>query len=116
MAEQIDLSQYEHNSPEYIHLLAEMERRAYADRAHFMGDSDFVDVPIEKLTNKKYIIDRYQSIDPEKATPSNEISHGIFARAESEETTHFSIVDKEGNAVSITTTLNGAYGLSLIHI
>ena len=110
MAEQVDLSHYEHNSPEYIHLLAEMERRAYADRAHFMGDADFVDVPIEKLTNRKYIIDRYQSIDPEKATPSKDISHGVFEIIESEETTHFSIVDKKGNAVSITTTLNGAYG------
>ena len=108
MSEQVDFSQFEHNSVEYIHLLTEMERRAYADRAKYMGDHDYVKVPIKKLTNRKYILERFKTINKQKASISKEISHGEFQ--ESEETTHFSIVDKQGNAVSITTTLNGAYG------
>jgi len=98
------------NSPDYIHLLTEIERRAYADRSEHLGDSDFWDVPIKMLLSKSYAETRVKSIDLEKTTKSNEIKHGENAFKESEETTHYSIVDKHGNAVSVTTTINSGYG------
>jgi len=98
------------NSPDYIHLLTEIERRAYADRSEHLGDSDFWDVPIQMLLSKSYTENRVKSIDLEKATKSNKIKHGEKAIRESEETTHYSIVDKDGNAVSVTTTINSGYG------
>ena len=98
------------NSPDYIHLLTEIERRAYADRSEHLGDSDFWDVPIKMLLSKSYAETRVKSIDLEKTTKSNEIKHGESAFKESEETTHYSIVDKHGNAVSVTTTINSGYG------
>ncbi len=104
-----DLSQYEFHSPEAIHLIAEAERRAYADRTEHLGDSDFYDVPLEELLDKDYIKSRGTDIDLNKASKSSEIFAGE-PRKESEETTHFSIVDKDGNAVSITTTINSGYG------
>jgi len=92
-----------------VHLMAEAERRAYADRAAFMGDADFVKVPVKKLTSSDYISKRFSDFDPTKAGNSDIIKEGDISK-ESEETTHLSIIDQYGNAVSITTTLNNSYG------
>ena len=108
--EPFDLKKLGHNSTEYIQLLTEAERRAYADRAHFLGDMDFVNVPINQLLNDEYIKNRMRDFSWEKATKSSEISHGNINIIESDETTHYSIVDTFGNAIAVTTTLNGAYG------
>ncbi|UMB55116.1 gamma-glutamyltransferase [Lutibacter sp. A64] len=108
--EPYNLDEFEHNSTKYIQLLTEAERRAYADRAHYLGDPDFVSVAIDSLLNTNYINHRMESFSWEKATESSEISHGKLNGYESEETTHYSIVDKFGNAVAVTTTLNTAYG------
>jgi gamma-glutamyltranspeptidase / glutathione hydrolase len=102
------------NTPETVHLMAEAERRVYADRATHLGDPDFYKVPVEELLNPNYLAGRAASINPTQATPSQEIKAGAFARHESTETTHFSIVDKHGNAVAVTTTLNGGYGAKVV--
>jgi len=93
-----------------VQLMTEVQRRAYADRAEFMGDADFYKVPIEMLASDKYLQERMKSYDPSKATPSTSIKPGEAIMKESEETTHISVIDKEGNAISVTTTLNGGYG------
>ena len=98
------------NSSKYIHLLTEVERRAYADRAEHMGDPDFWDVPISMLTSKKYAKSRIKNIDLNKATPSSSVSASKKTSYESPETTHYSVVDRWGNAVSVTTTINLGYG------
>ncbi|HOD09640.1 MAG TPA: gamma-glutamyltransferase [Flavobacterium sp.] len=110
MIETFDLKKLQHNSAEYIHLLAETERRAYADRNYFLGDPDFVTIPEKELLDENYLKKRMANFSFEKATSSKEVSHGDIQVVESDETTHYSIVDKDGNAVSVTTTLNGAYG------
>ena len=110
MLEQHDLKILGHHSPEYIQLLVEAERRAYADRNFYLGDPDFVKIPVDQLLDKEYLKSRMSNFSFEKATKSEEISEGKIAFAESMETTHYSIVDAEGNAISVTTTLNGAYG------
>lgn len=115
MLEPFDLNAMGHNSPEYIQILTEAERRAYADRNFYLGDPDFVEIPTEVLLSKSYLNERIASFNPEKATLSSEISHGIIQFVESDETTHYSIVDQFGNAAAITTTLNGAYGSKLYH-
>lgn len=111
--EKYPLKKYKHNTAKYIQLITEAERRAYADRAHFLGDPDFVKIPIKELMSEEYLKDRMKDFNPEKATRSQDISHGKIEWTESNETTHYSIVDTEGNAVSVTTTLNGAYGSKL---
>jgi|GEM_PF-4728203 len=93
-----------------LHFLIEVMRRSFADRAQYLGDMDFVDVPIDRLLNKRYLIRKISDFDPRKATPSDSIHHGHFALPESFETTHFSIVDAHDNAVAVTTTLNSNYG------
>ena len=103
----IDLS---YNSLDYIHILTEIERRAYADRAEHLADADFWDVPEEMLLSKFYAKERVSSININEATLSTDISYGNSYINQSEETTHYSIVDKEGNAVSVTTTINSGYG------
>ena len=108
--EPYNLDEFEHNSTKYIQLLTEAERRAYADRAHYLGDPDFVSVAIDSLLDTNYINHRMENFSWKKATKSSEISHGKLNGYESEETTHYSIVDKFGNAVAVTTTLNTAYG------
>ena len=108
--EPYEIQQYKHNSPKYIQLITEAERRAYADRAHFLGDPDFVDIPIDSLMSSSYLASRMSDFDWNKATKSSDITHGTITGYESNETTHYSIIDKFGNAVSVTTTLNGAYG------
>ena len=98
-------------SSQQAHLLAEVQKRFYADRAEFIGDPDFVKVPVKGLTSPAYIAERAASIRRERATPAGEIKHGVPAPPEeSTETTHLSIVDSKGNAVSLTYTLNGGYG------
>ena len=103
----IDLS---YNSLDYIHILTEIERRAYADRAEHLADADFWNVPEEMLLSKFYAKERVSSININEATLSTDISYGNSYINQSEETTHYSIVDKEGNAVSVTTTINSGYG------
>ncbi len=100
-----------YNSARYIHLLTEAERRAYADRTYYLGDPDFVRMPIRQLTDDAYLKKRMSSFKWNKATRSSEISHGMIAGFhEHMETTHYSVVDPQGNAVSVTYTLNGAFG------
>ena len=111
--EPFDLHEYGHNSVKAIQVITEAERRAYADRGFFLGDSDFVDVPQKELTSKAYSNKRMKDFTFEKATKSSDVSHGNIEIIESDETTHYSIVDQFGNAVSVTTTLNGAYGSKL---
>lgn len=113
MIESLPLSKYGHNSEKYIQAITEAERRAYADRNYFLGDPDFVKIPVRELVNKKYLKNRMKTFDWNKATLSSEVSHGEITISESNETTHYSIVDTRGNAVSVTTTLNGAYGSKL---
>ena len=98
------------HSVKSVQLMTEVERRAYADRAEYMGDADFYKVPVAAISKDAYLKERMKSYNPERATPSTVINPGIVTRIESEETTHFSVIDKEGNAVSITTTLNNSYG------
>ena len=112
--EPYDVSKIKHNSTEYIQLLTEAERRSYADRAHYLGDIDFVKVPIDSLTDSNYINKRMRTFSWDKATPSSEVSHGKILGYESDETTHYSIVDQFGNAVSVTTTLNTGYGSKVV--
>jgi gamma-glutamyltranspeptidase/glutathione hydrolase len=99
-----------HNSSDTIHLMAEAMKRAYADRSEYLGDPDFVDVPVKALTSKDYAAKIRDGISLNRATPSATIKPGKLAPYESDQTTHFSIVDKDGNAVSNTYTLNFSYG------
>jgi gamma-glutamyltranspeptidase/glutathione hydrolase len=101
-----------HNTVASIQLITESERRSYADRAFHLGDPDFVTIPNDLLSDS-YIKERMKTFSFEKATPSSEVSHGTINIVESDETTHYSIVDQFGNAVSVTTTINGAYGSKL---
>lgn len=113
MVEPFPLASYGHNSMKAIQLLAEAERRAYADRSFFMGDPDFVENPIDSLISDHYIKNRMADFSFDAATPSSTISHGAIPGYESFETTHYSIVDQFGNAVAVTTTLNSGYGSKL---
>jgi len=97
------------HSKESVQLMVEVERRAYADRAEFMGDQDFVKVPVKRLTSDEYLQQRMNDFVAGKATPSTTIQAGVI-QPESEETTHLSVADQWGNAVAVTTTLNGGYG------
>ena len=96
-------------SPEAVQLMVEAERRSYADRSEFLGDTDFVKVPVKQLTSEAYIANRMKDFVPGKAGNSDSMGHGQIS-VESEETTHLSVVDQWGNAVAVTTTLNGGYG------
>lgn len=113
MIEPFEVAQFRHNSEKYIQVLTEAERRSYADRNFYLGDPDFVKIPLAQLLDKDYLYKRIENFSFAKATPSAEISRGTVAFSESDETTHFSIVDAKGNAVSTTTTLNGAFGSKL---
>lgn len=99
--------------PALIHLITECEKRAFADRAAYLGDPDFVAVPVDSLLDAGYLRKRIGNFSPEKATPQTEIREGL-ALPESDQTTHFSIIDPAGNAVSVTTTLNGGYGSCVV--
>ncbi len=93
-----------------IHFVAETMRRFFADRAEYFGDMDFADVPLEELLEVDYAVGRRRTIDPDRATPSEQVRPGLATRPESEDTTHYSVVDEQGNAVAVTYTLNGGYG------
>ena len=110
MIEPFDLHEYGHNSLKTIQVMAEAERRAYADRSYFLGDPDFVDIPLEQLMDDEYLRERMKNFSFDQPTPSSEVSYGSIEVVESNETTHYAIVDAQGNAVSVTTTINGAYG------
>ena len=114
MLEQYPLDTLGWNSSDYIHLLTEIERRAYADRAEHMGDPDFWEVPVSMLVSKEYAFERIQNISMEKATKSSVVKAGDPLAYESRETTHYSVIDKNGNAVSVTTTLNTGFGCGVL--
>ena len=113
MIEPYDLVNYGHNSSDYIKLLVEAERRSFADRSHFLGDPDFIKIPVKKLTNKEYLVKRMNDFSFDQPTDSNNIGYGDIQVIESDETTHYSIVDQYGNALAVTTTLNGTFGSKL---
>jgi len=108
--EPYNLTELGFHSKESIHLIVEAERRVYADRAAHLGDPDFFNVPVNGLLDREYQSERMSDFDPKKATTSEAVSAGAPAPPESEETTHLSVVDSYGNAVSVTTTLNGGMG------
>ena len=113
MIEPFNLKSYGHNSTDYIKLLVEAERRSFADRSHFLGDPDFISIPTERLTSTDYLNNRMKDFSFEKPTDSNDIGYGNIDIYESNETTHYSIVDQFGNAIAVTTTLNGTFGSKL---
>ena len=110
MLENYDLQSMERNSTEFVHMMTEIQRLAYADRAIHLGDPDFWPNPIPMLTSKDYAKERLSLVSMEKATPSTEIAAGEIVLKESMETTHYSAMDKQGNIVGITTTINHSYG------
>ncbi len=114
MLEPFDLRAMGWGSSKAIHLMIEAERRAYADRAEHLGDSDFYDVPLGMLVDKKYAQSRFSDFDINKASSSEAIFAGAAPAQESMETTHFSVIDKSGTAVSFTTTLNSSYGNKMV--
>ncbi len=113
MIEPFDLNEFGHNSVKAIQVITEAERRAYADRSFYLGDPDFVNIPGETLVSDIYLKTRMNSFSFEKATPSSDVSYGNVQVVESNETTHYSIIDQFGNAVSVTTTINGGFGSKL---
>lgn len=113
MLEPFDLQSLGWGSAETIHVMVEAERRAYADRAEYLGDPDYVDVPLARLIDPEYARQRFSDFDPERATRSSEVGPGHWPE-ESPQTTHFSVMDKWGNAVSLTTTLNSSYGSKIV--
>ncbi|MFK7775003.1 MAG: gamma-glutamyltransferase, partial [Saprospiraceae bacterium] len=113
MVENYPLKDWGFHSPKTVHVMAEAERRAFADRAKHLGDPDFYEVPVKALLDKNYLKERMTSFDPAAATPSDSIQAGILTK-ESDQTTHFSIIDADGNAVSVTTTLNTGYGSKVV--
>jgi len=109
MLENLDLKQQ--TSAQQVHLIAEVMRRAYEDRARYLGDPDFVDVPVERLTNPAYALTRRMDIDPRKASKSKPMPHKA---GEGHDTTHFSILDKQGNRVSATLSINYPFGACFV--
>jgi gamma-glutamyltranspeptidase/glutathione hydrolase len=108
--EKYPLHRWGFNQDSTIQLMVEAERRVYADRSKYLGDPDFYKVPVDSLLTPQYITSRMQSFNWDAATPSTSIQPGTFIGYESDQTTHYSIVDKDGNAVAITTTLNDSFG------
>ena len=112
--ERYDLNDFEHNSTDYINLLTEVMKHAYADRSKYLGDSDFYDVPIKKITSRKYSNEIYKNINLGSSKSSEDIHPGMYLSNESHETTHFSVADIKGNIVSSTYTLNSTFGSGVI--
>jgi gamma-glutamyltranspeptidase/glutathione hydrolase len=110
MIEPFDLAEMGHNSMKAIQVITEAERRAYADRNYFLGDPDFVKLPMKELQDSTYLKNRMNNFSFDKATKSSDVAHGTIQGYESKQTTHYSIIDAKGNAVSVTTTLNDNYG------
>ena len=113
-SEVLKMNEYPWRSPQEVHLYVEATRRTYADRNLLLADPDFVPLPMDKLLDVSYVKERVADIDPNEATPSSEIGAGIPVRKESHQTTHFSVVDDEGNAVSNTYTLNLGFGAKYV--
>jgi gamma-glutamyltranspeptidase/glutathione hydrolase len=105
-----DIGQYKQNSEEAVQIMVEAERRSYADRSKYLGDPDFISIPSDSLLDTTYLAARMENFSFNEATPSSAIEPGSIIWEESEETTHYSILDSMGNAVAVTTTLNGSYG------
>jgi gamma-glutamyltranspeptidase/glutathione hydrolase len=114
MIEPYDLKQMGFHTWQSVHLIAEAERRAFADRSQYLGDPGFTSIPLDGLLNNDYLLERMRSYDKDSATPSSEINPGSPLPAVSEETTHYSVADRMGNAVAATTTLNGTFGTSIV--
>jgi len=114
MTEPYPIREWGFNSYRTIHLMTEAERRAFADRSEFPGDPDFVKIPVEQLIDSKYLLDRMKNFDEKKASLSQDIRPGSPEGYTSMETTHYSVVDAGGNAVSATTTLNNTFGSSIV--
>ncbi|NMC40065.1 MAG: gamma-glutamyltransferase [Bacteroidales bacterium] len=114
IAEDYPMKEMGFHSTEAIHLIIEAEKRVFADRAEYVGDPDFVNVPVKELLNKTYLRARMKDFSSVAATPSSQVRHGNPFLSEKEETTHYSVVDKWGNAVAATTTLNGSFGNSIV--
>jgi gamma-glutamyltranspeptidase / glutathione hydrolase len=110
IAEDYPLKDWGWNATQTAHLMVEAERRVYADRARHLGDPDFYDVPVAGLLDTAYIRSRMHGVSLQRATDSDAVSAGVPAPVESPNTTHYSIVDQQGNAVSVTTTLNSSFG------
>src|SRR5262249_2521238 len=111
--ENFDLKKQGRWSPQTLHLMTEAMRRAYCDRARYLGDPDFVQVP-QKLTTKEYARDLARGIDPHHATPSQALAKDIKLAGEGESTTHFSVIDADGMAVANTYTLERSYGSRVV--
>jgi len=109
-----NLGQRERYAPETLHLIAETMKFAYFDRAKYMGDTDFVEVPVELLTSKGHAEEIREKIDPKKAIPSRKIGKEILTLEKAKDTTHFSVIDKKGLAVATTYTLNGGFGAGVV--
>lgn len=114
MLEPFDVKSMGWGSSELVHLMVEAQRRAYADRAEYLGDPDYVDVPLVRLNDKVYARERFSDFDPEKASISDDIYPGQWSGKESLETTHFSVMDSDGMTVALTTTLNSSYGNKMV--
>ncbi|WP_394344087.1 gamma-glutamyltransferase [Rufibacter hautae] len=114
MMEPYNLQQWGWQQPNTVHVMTEAQRRVYADRATYLGDPDFVKVPVADLLNSSYLKNRLTNLDMEHATSSTQVMAGTLQPHESDQTTHYSIVDQWGNAASITTTLNGGYGSKVV--
>jgi gamma-glutamyltranspeptidase/glutathione hydrolase len=114
MIEPFNLKKLGFHSFESVHLLVEAEKRAYADRAEYLGDPDFSNIPVSGLIDPLYLKKRMENFNDNLATPSSEIKAGQLLSQESEETTHYSVVDRMGGAVAATTTLNGTFGSGIV--
>lgn len=113
-AEMHDVAEHGLNASTTIHTLGEAMRRVYADRAEWMGDPDFAEMPLDGLADPDYMRTRMANVQPDRITPTDSVSHGMPPGAESMETTHYSVVDADGQAVSVTTTINSSYGSNVV--
>nr|WP_207435902.1 gamma-glutamyltransferase [Sabulibacter ruber] len=114
MVEPYELREWGWQQPNTVHVMVEAQRRVYADRAAYLGDPDFYKVPVASLLNSAYLKKRMSTFDMDRATPSTQIQEGQLLAHESDQTTHYSIVDQWGNAASVTTTLNGNFGSAVM--
>lgn len=114
MIESFNLKKMGFHSADAVHLIVEAEKRAFADRSKYLGDPDFIRIPLENLLDSNYLIDRMRNYSSLRATISDSIYPGDFDFVESDQTTHYSIVDAYGNAASVTTTLNSSYGSGVV--
>lgn len=114
MIEPYDLKKLGFHTVSSVHLIAEAEKRAFADRAEYLGDPDFTGIPLKEMLDTGYLHSRMSSFRPGSATPSSSLFHGSLIPAESEETTHYTVVDSYGNAVAATTTLNNTFGSAIV--